>query len=219
MLRDLIEHAAFEARESDYVDKKSGVSARLTISALENLYSTVERRMLLNNEPEGNARVSDIYGILPSITGKVELVYEGEVEGIAGVATLLIGKAIRKMFAEVLPNPDKFKKAKAKNPYSEILNWFNEGKSVDILQNCTQSEYENQLYAVSGLQELVKSFFSKLSKPEQLFMMEFTLHGLAEFSQLSKHKLETGIQFKDLLGSMMNLGSIEEEEEDEAQFN
>lgn len=218
LMRDLIEHTAMEARESDYVDKKSGVSTRLTISALENLYSTIERRMLINSEPKGNARVSDIYGILPSITGKVELVYEGEVEGIAGVATLLIGKAIRKMFTDMFPNPDKAKKSKTKNPYVEIVNWFNEGNTVDILQNFSQPDYEKELSAVGGLQELVKSFFPKSSKQEQLFMMEFTLHGLSEFSQLSKNRLETGIQFKDLLGSMMNLGSAEEEG-DEAQFN
>jgi len=218
LMRDLIEHVAFEARASDYVDKKSGVSTRLTISALENLHSTIERRMLINREAKGSARVSDIYGILPSITGKVELVYEGEVEGIAGVATLLIGKAIRKMFAEIFPNPDKVKKSKTKNPYVEIINWFNEGNTVDILQNCSQQEYEKQLYEVKGLQELIKFFFPKSSKQEQLFMMEFTLHGLSEFSQLSKNKLETGIQFKDLLGSMMNLGGVEEEG-DESQFN
>ncbi len=219
LMRDLIEHVAMEARTSDYVDKKSGVSTRLTISALENLFSTVERRMLINREAKGNARASDIYGILPSITGKIELVYEGEVEGMAGVATLLIGKAIRKMFAEIFPNPDKAKKSKTKNPYIEIVNWFNEGNTVDILQNLPQQEYEKQLISVHGLNELVKSFFPNATKQEQLFLMEFTLHGLSEFSQLSKHKLETGIQFKDLLGSMMNLGSVEEEEGDEAQFN
>jgi len=112
LLQDLIEQVAFEARESDFVDKKSGVSARLTISALENLYSTVERRMLINKESKGYARISDIYGILPSITGKVELVYEGEVEGIATVATMLIGKALRKQFSGIFPNPEKNKKVK-----------------------------------------------------------------------------------------------------------
>jgi magnesium chelatase subunit I len=219
LLRDMIEQVSFEARESDYVDKKSGVSARLTISALENLYSTVERRMLINNEPKGTARVNDVYGILPSITGKVELVYEGEVEGIAGVAALLVSKAIRKMFAELFPNPEKAKKSKTKNPYAEIVNWFNEGNTVDILQNGPQTEYEEQLERVSGLKDLVKSYFPKAARSEQLLMMEFTLHGLSEFSQLSKHRLETRIQFKDLLGSMMNLGNVEEEEGDEAQFN
>ena len=122
------------------------------------------------------------------------------------------------MFSEIFPNPDKIKKSKTKNPYAEIINWFNEGNTVDIFQNGSQHEYEKQLEGVSGLKDFVKSSFPKSSKQEQLFMMEFTLHGLSEFSQLSKHKLETGIQFKDLLGSMMNLGSVEEDS-DEAQFN
>ncbi|MBA2407899.1 MAG: magnesium chelatase [Chitinophagales bacterium] len=215
LLFDLIEQTAFEARESDFIDKKSGVSARLTISALENLYSTIERRMLINKESKGYARVSDIYGILPSITGKVELVYEGEVEGIATVATMLIGKAIRKQFDGIFPNPEKNKKSKSKAPsvYADIINWFSEGNKVDILQNATQSEYEKALLFVKGLNDLVKSCFPRASKPEQLFMMEFALHGLSEFSQLSKHRLETGIQFKDLLGSMMNFGIGEGEEE------
>ncbi|MBA3648137.1 MAG: magnesium chelatase [Chitinophagales bacterium] len=212
LLRDLIEQTAIEARESDLVDKKSGVSARLTISALENLYSTIELRMLLNGDLKGYARVNDIYGILPSITGKVELVYEGEVEGIANVATMLIGKSIRKHFSEIFPNPEKLKKSKQKNPFAEIVNWFNEGNTVDILQNANQKEYEKQLLYVKGLNDLVKSYFPRASRDEQLFMMEFVLHGLSEFSQLSKHKLETGIQFKDLLGSIMNFGSVEEEE-------
>lgn len=215
LLQDLIEQVAFEARESDFVDKKSGVSARLTISALENLYSTVERRMLINKESKGYARISDIYGILPSITGKVELVYEGEVEGIATVATMLIGKALRKQFSGIFPNPEKNKKVKVKSvsPYAEIVNWFNEGNKVDIMQNAPQATYEKALLFVTGLNDLVKTHFPRATKQEQLFMMEFALHGLAEFSQLSKHRLETGIQFKDLLGSMMNFGIGEEEEE------
>lgn len=215
LLQDLIEQVAFEARESDFVDKKSGVSARLTISALENLYSTVERRMLINKESKGYARISDIYGILPSITGKVELVYEGEVEGIATVATMLIGKALRKQFAGIFPNPEKNKKVKVKSvsPYVEIVNWFNEGNKVDIMQNAPQATYEKALLFVTGLNDLVKTHFPRATRQEQLFMMEFALHGLAEFSQLSKHRLETGIQFKDLLGSMMNFGIGEEEEE------
>jgi magnesium chelatase subunit I len=215
LLQDLIEQVAFEARESDFVDKKSGVSARLTISALENLYSTVERRMLINKESKGYARISDIYGILPSITGKVELVYEGEVEGIATVATMLIGKALRKQFSGIFPNPEKNKKVKVKSvsPYAEIVNWFNESNKVDIMQNAPQAAYEKALLFVTGLNDLVKTHFPRATRQEQLFMMEFALHGLAEFSQLSKHRLETGIQFKDLLGSMMNFGIGEEEEE------
>lgn len=210
-LKDLMEHVSFEARESDFVDKKSGVSARLTISALENLYSTVERRLLLNSENTGTARISDIYGILPSITGKVELVYEGEVEGIANVANTFIGKAIRKMFLQQFPDPDKIKKAKGKIPnvYAEIIGWFNDGNSLDVLQQAKQSEYEKALQQVKGLKELVKEYFPKADKQQFFLMMEFALHGLAECSQLSKARLEKGIQFKDIMGSVFNLSDFE----------
>src|SRR5690606_3095656 len=80
LLENLIEQVAFEARNSEYIDHKSCVSARLTISAFENLISTAERRLIINNESKTHLRVSDIYGIIPSITGKIELVYEGEQE-------------------------------------------------------------------------------------------------------------------------------------------
>ncbi|MCB0753612.1 MAG: sigma 54-interacting transcriptional regulator, partial [Ignavibacteriae bacterium] len=88
LVKDLVEQLAFEARKSEYVDSKSGVSARLTISALENLISTAERRMLINGEEETTVRISDFIGVIPSITGKVELVYEGEQEGTATVAQI-----------------------------------------------------------------------------------------------------------------------------------
>ena len=216
LIRDLAEIVAFEARESDFVDKKSGVSARLTISSLETIYSAVERRLLLNDEKQGAGRIADLYSILPSITGKIELVYEGEVEGIANVAVNLVGKAIRKRFAELFPNPDKIKKAKTKNPFADIIGWFNEGNSVDLMTDLSENNYRRQLASVKGLSELVKLTFPKADREEQSLLMEFILHGLAEFSQLSKHRLERSIQFKDLLGSMMNLNlSAEEHDEDD----
>ncbi len=215
LIRDLTELVAFEARESDFVDKKSGVSARLTISALETIYSAVERRLLLNDEKQGAGRIADLYSMLPSITGKIELVYEGEMEGIANVAVNLIGKAIRKRFAELFPNPDKIKRAKTKNPFAEIITWFNEGNSVDLMTDLSESNYRRQLASVKGLSELVKTTFPKAERDEQPLLMEFILHGLAEYSQLSKHRLERSIQFKDLLGSMMNLNLTAEENEDE----
>jgi magnesium chelatase subunit I len=81
LVKRLIEQVAFEARASELVDKKSGVSARLTISALENIISTAERRAIINNEKQTQVWMSDLIGIIPSITGKIELVYEGEQEG------------------------------------------------------------------------------------------------------------------------------------------
>ena len=127
LIRDLIEQIAFEARGSEYVDAKSGVSARLTISALENIIAAAERRSIINQEPQTFVRITDFVGVVPAITGKVELVYEGEQEGPAIVAKNLIGKAIRTQFTNWFPNPEKFRKQKESNPYKEVIAWFNEG--------------------------------------------------------------------------------------------
>jgi magnesium chelatase subunit I len=205
LLLDLIEHIALEARSSDWVDQKSGVSARLTISALENLYSAAERRMLLSGDTKTHARISDVFGVLPSITGKVELVYEGELEGSQNVAQSLIGKAIRTLFTEKFPNPEKAKKSKKENPYALILNWFNDGYSVSTLSLSNEENYINTLLTVEGLGELVKATYPKLPEYEKVILMELVLHGLAEYSQLSKHPLVKGFEFKDLMAGMFNI--------------
>lgn len=205
LLTNLIEQIAMEARKSELVDQKSGVSARLTISAMENLFSAAERRMLLNKEQKTMTRIGDLIGVLPSITGKVELVYEGELEGASGVAHMLIGKAIRSQFELLFPNPEKAKKSKKPNPYSRILAWFNEGNTLPLLSSETQIGYENLLKQVDGLGELVKLNYPKLTKDESFLMMEFVLHGLAEFSQLSKNTLTSGIEFKDLMSGMFDM--------------
>ena len=95
---DLLEEISFEARQSEYIDEKSGVSARLSISALENLLSSAEQRLLRNNDSKTTVRLSDFSSIIPAITGKVELVYEGEQEGAEFVANKLIDSAIKTLF-------------------------------------------------------------------------------------------------------------------------
>ncbi len=205
LLSRLIEQIAFEARKSEYIDQKSGVSARLTISAYENLFSVVQRRMLISKESNAVAHISDLYGIVPSITGKVELVYEGELEGISNVAFTLIGKAIRTEFLKYFPDPEKMKKSKVKNPYTEIIAWFSEGNELDLINTASQKEYEQSLRKVSGLMEVVKNYTKTTDAKELTVMMEFVLHGLAEYSQISKKKLETAVKFSDLVGSIFNM--------------
>jgi magnesium chelatase subunit I len=205
ILLDLIEHIAMEARQSELVDQKSGVSARLTISALENFYSSAELRMLLNGDVKTSARISDLYGVIQSITGKVELVYEGELEGSQNVAQNLVGKAIRTYFTEKFPNPEKVKKAKQGNPYATIINWFNDGYTVNALTQSNDINYLNALLTVEGLGELVKSLYPKSQESEKLILMELVLHGLAEYSQLSKNQLVKGFEFKDLMSGMFKL--------------
>ena len=103
LARDLLEQISFEARESDYIDAKSGVSARMSITAFQNLMSTAERRLLLSDEESTTIRLSDFTGIYPAITGKVELVYEGEQEGADFVAQHLLESAIKTLFDARFP--------------------------------------------------------------------------------------------------------------------
>jgi magnesium chelatase subunit I len=205
LARDLIEQVAFEARKSEYVDAKSGVSARLTISAFENLMAAAERRSILNGDKNTSVRLADFVGVIPAITGKVELVYEGEQEGPGIVAQNLIGKAIRAQFVNYFPDPDKFRKQKEKSPYKKISDWFSEGHTIDILNDMANSDYERALKSVPGLTELVNEYHKGQEATTRLFLMEFALHGLAEFSLISKHGLTAGLQFKDLLSGMFTL--------------
>nr|WP_293843568.1 magnesium chelatase [uncultured Arsenicibacter sp.] len=215
LVADLIEQVAIEARESEYVDAKSGVSARMTISAFENLVSAAERRALINGEKETYVRVSDLYGVVPAICGKVELVYEGEVEGPVIVAQSLIGKAIRNQFLQYFPNPEKAKKDKRGNPYKKITDWFSDGNTMDILSDLPNRDYEARLRTIDGLDDLVDDLMPRLTKTEKLFMMEFALHGIAEHSLIGKKALDTGLQFKDLLGSMFNPDSAFGQDDDD----
>jgi magnesium chelatase subunit I len=214
--KDLVEQIAFEARKSEFVDAKSGVSARLTISAYENLVAAAERRTIINSEKKTNIRIADFIGVVPAITGKVELVYEGEQEGPGIVAQNLIGKAIRSQFIGFFPDPEKFRKQKEKSPYKKVTNWFGDGNTVDLLNDMSQTDFEKNLKAVPGLVDLVNEFHKNADADTKLFMMEFALHGLAEYSLISKHNLTTGLQFKDLLSSMFTLPRPgENDDEDE----
>ena len=214
LVKDLVEQVAFEARKSEFIDQKSGVSARLTISAYENLISTAERRMLVNHEETTFVRLSDLSGIIPAVTGKIELVYEGELEGPAKVAHTLIGKSIKQLFARYFPDPEKAKKSKNVNPYTKITEWFTEGNTIAIGDELVLANYKKVLMEVDGLHELVKKFHPKLSENQTLLLMEFVLHGLAEFSQLSKDYLNSGFGFSDMFDSLFNVDLADDEDED-----
>ncbi len=210
LIKEIIEQIAIEARSSEYVDEKSGVSARLTISAYENIISYAERRKILNNESKAYCRVSDIVGVIPAITGKVELVFEGEQEGPVKVANILIGKAIKSVFEKNFPSPELLKKKKEQNPYTLITSWFSKNNIVDILSNASSEDYRKILIGIPGLQKIIEQYQPDADENLSLLYMEFILHGLSEYSQLSKLRLETGFQFKDMLSSMFTMNEIEE---------
>ncbi len=228
LIKRLIEQVSFEARGSEYVDKKSGVSARLTIAAYENAVSAAERRAIINKEKETQVWISDLTGIIPSITGKIELVYEGEQEGPYQVAFNLMEKTIRTQFSKYFPNPDTFKKKRTKdsitatdeNPYRAITRWFDSGNHLNIFFESKDEDKIQLLYKVDGLYGLVKKYFPNANAKENALLMEFVLHGLSTHSLISKKVLEGKIEFKDLMGSMLNLGtkSFSEEELDDEDF-
>lgn len=226
LVKRLIEQVSFEARASEYVDKKSGVSARLTIAAYENAVSSAERRAIMNKEKETQVWLSDLVGIIPSITGKIELVYEGEQEGPFQVAYNLMEKAIRTQFATYFPNPETFKKRRTKegsvdeNPYRAVTRWFDAGNHLNLFLNSKDEEKIQMLYKVDGLYGLVKKHYPAANAKENALLMEFVLHGLSTYSLISKKVVEGKIEFKDLMGSMLNLStqSFRDEELDEEDF-
>ena len=219
LIKRLVEQVAFEARSNEYVDKKSGVSARLTIAAYENAISSAERRAIIHNEKQTQVWISDLSGIIPAITGKIELVYEGEQEGPYQVAVNLVEKSIRSQFIQYFPNPDQLKKKRGnskksqevkevENPYKVITHWFDAGNQLDILLDMKDADKIATLYKVAGLYGFVKKYFPQANEKENALLMEFVLHGLASYSLISKKIIDGKIEFKDLMRSMMNLGEM-----------
>ncbi|GAA4239085.1 magnesium chelatase [Postechiella marina] len=205
LARDLLEQIVFQARESEYIDAKSGVSARLSITALENLLSTAERRALINGDEQTTLRLSDFVGIIPAITGKVELVYEGEQEGAAAVAFNLIGEAVKTLFETFFPKIGKLQKQDQESPYDDIVSWFfNQKEGFELLDDLRDKEYKNILNAISPLDDLLAKYQPNLSTQDSYFVKEFVLWALVEYKQLSKQRFTEGIQFKDPYGSFIS---------------
>ena len=197
---DLLEEISFEARQSEYIDEKSGVSARLSISALENLLSSAEQRLLRNNESKTTVRLSDFSSIIPAITGKVELVYEGEQEGAEFVANKLIDSAIKTLFEKNFPKIEKLEKQGANTPYDDLVTWFFNESKFEILNGISEKEYQKKLLSIEPLNKLLKEYQPEALKEDIYFLNEFVLWGLVEFKKLSKVEYSEGIEIKDPYG-------------------
>ncbi|WP_282165176.1 magnesium chelatase [Cellulophaga baltica] len=202
--KDLLEQISFEARESEYVDAKSGVSARTSITAFENLLSTAERRALLTGADSTMVRLSDFLGIIPSITGKIELVYEGEQEGADGVAAILIDDAVKTLFPKFFPEINKLEKKGAETPYDELLHWFFQGDGFELLDEYTDEEYKRALDDIPALNQLIKEHQPEYDKKDIYFLKELLLWGLVAYKKLNKNRFEEGYQFKDMYSSFFN---------------
>jgi magnesium chelatase subunit I len=205
LAKDILEQIVFEARESEFIDAKSGVSARLSITAFENLLSTAERRLLISGDEKTCIRLSDFDGIIPAITGKVELVYEGEQEGAASVAQNLIGGAIKNLFPVYFPEIKKLEKQTDESPYDNLISWFfNTNSDFELLDDLNEEHYKTLLDSISPLEDLLIKYQPDTRKEESYFVKEFVLWALVEFKKLSKHRFAEGTQFRDPYGNFIN---------------
>lgn len=215
--REIIEYIAKEARENDLIDQKSGVSARLPISCLELMISNAERRANSYNSQDYTLRISDLQAAIPAITGKIELVYEGEQEGVINVAKILIGKALKKVFEKYFPVPDMKTKENISSQNTElekILTWFANNNMIRVDSMGESKDYIASMSPLDALEIYVKKNFpaSEIqNKIDLAVVKEFVLEALFQSSFLSKFEANDQVTYKDLVGTIFN--SLPEDDE------
>ena len=200
LARDILEQIGFEARKSEFVDSKSGVSARMSITAFENLISTAERRALINDDATTSIRMSDFMGIIPAINGKIELVYEGEQEGAEQISYHLISESIKTLFTDYFPKIEKLQKDDEVGPYDTILEWFFKDNELFLEDVLPDRSYQDSLTLIPGIKEVLDTHLEACDEKDRYFMMEFLLWGLESNKKLNKYRTLEGFQFKDSLG-------------------
>jgi magnesium chelatase subunit I len=200
----LIEQIAFEARESEYVDVKSGVSARMSISAMECLISAAELRALKYGLKQTSVRLSDFLAIIPALTGKMEIAYEGEQEGARFVAEHLIRQAIKSTFEAIFPKIPKLQKPDATGPYHETIEWFvNNEDDFELTENMDDKDFQSQLNKVSSLTRLVDKYHPVKSTGDKALLQEMILWALVEHKKLSQVKVDQGVGYSGGLNELL----------------
>ena len=225
LFRELVEEIAFAARASEFVDQSSGVSARMPISAVEILASNLERRGLINGERRVSPRLCDLPATLPAITGKVEMVYEGEQQGAEVVAKRLIGTAVKKLFDSKFPAPDAGRPTERRRQesdeeeetgpvrrtriapapekvhplYEPIVSWFAAGNRITLSDDTRFAEHVETLQSVPGLKKAVEEHFSPASPEELAIGMELVLEGLTQHLKIAREDLDSKISYTEML--------------------
>jgi len=179
-IREIIEAIAFEARTDKRVDKRSGVSQRMPITCLENTVSSAEYRALKNREAKIVPRPSDIYAALPSLTGKLELEYEGELRGADSVAREIIRQAMAKIFKRHFDNV----------PLHSVVQWFELGGTLKYSPQASSEELFQQFRKIQGLLEKTQSLGLKAKDDPSLLASgaEFILEGLHALKRISRNE-------------------------------
>lgn len=204
-LAEIVERVAVEARKSEYVDQKSGVSARLSIALYETVVSAAEKRAFLTGESRATARVCDLFEAVPAITGKVELVYTGEQQGAQKVAWFLVGRAVREAFnSRAIPKykPGRDRKYDFKQ-FAKVANWFDAGNALELGGDMPDSEYKNILNSVPGLADAVAQLSGGFPPDDKAFAMELIIEGLNQNYVLTKQVLGPKSLYRDSANEMM----------------
>jgi magnesium chelatase subunit I len=203
LAKEIIEQLAFSARESSFIDAGSGVSARMTISAYEALLTTAERRRLIEGASSTSVRLSDFYGTISAIVGKVELVYEGEQEGAQNVAQNLLGQAVKAAYERYFPKFRNLKRTNENNPFIALQEWFGRGGKIELFDEFSVGEYQRAL-DVPVLNDFVTNHWSNEIEATYEFLKEMVLWALAEYSQVNKERTNIKTDFNDLFGNMIS---------------
>lgn len=221
-VEEIVEMTAAHARSSDFVDQAAGVSVRMTVSTTEAMIANAERRAIILGEKVIVPRLVDLQQALTGMTGKTELVFEGEQEGPLKVARLLIGKGVRAIFAQHLPDPLQKTRRKSgqteveeKGPYDEILAWFSTGNTVTLHDTMPSDEFYKCLKEVPTLADLATQHLgtSEADKHVHALAMEFILEGLHHSSKIAKEEGDAVANYRDMVGSIFSGGGYEEEDE------
>jgi len=206
LVREIIEQIAVEARDSDFVDRSSGVSARMAISYLETVVSSAEINAISHGSKEAVVRISDIFSSIPALTGKIELVYKGEQEGVANVAMHLIGRAVRHCFNKRISL--KYKRGRDRKidfeKFQPIIDWFEGGNSLEFKTDISDKEYHAILDDITDLKKITKELNLSDDPKEMYVMMEFVIEGLHQNFLLTKHIKDARITYSDAVSYMMD---------------
>jgi magnesium chelatase subunit I len=203
-LRQALEEVAFRARESELVDQNSGVSARMTIALLENVISNAERRALLTGAERAVARVSDLFAALPAITGKLELVYEGEREGPRSVALTVVGQALKAVFEARAGDALKPVTAGGEDTEAQpILGWFGNRETVEVSDDLSDRDLYAALAGIPSLERVAGKYLDPDGEAESAAAMEFVLEGLHQVALVAKEELVGGRVYRDTFEEMV----------------